>query len=139
MTKNEIIKLALEALKKTHYRMIDAGLLDQQLLNDNFTVAEALREALEQPEQEPMRLYVEEFARRCGWEKDSGEGAFEYVQRKSYAQGLEDATPPAAQRPWVGLEPKEILDLFDVNNVYGSKWIEFARAVEAKLKGQNYD
>jgi hypothetical protein len=47
------------------------------------------------------------------------------------------ATPPAAQRTWVGLEPEEILDLFDRNNVYGSKWIEFARTVEAKLKAKN--
>jgi hypothetical protein len=46
-------------------------------------------------------------------------------------------TPPAAQRPWVGLEAEEVLDLFDVNNVYGSKWIEFARTVEAKLKEKN--
>jgi len=46
-------------------------------------------------------------------------------------------SPHAAQRPWVGLEPEEILDLFDLNNVYGSKWIEFARAVEAKLKERN--
>jgi len=45
--------------------------------------------------------------------------------------------PPAAQRPWVGLEPEEILDLFDANNLYGSKWIEFARTVEAKLKEKN--
>ena len=45
----------------------------------------------------------------------------------------------AAQRQWVGLEPEEILDLFDRNNVYGSKWIEFARTVEAKLKERNYD
>ena len=45
--------------------------------------------------------------------------------------------PPAAQRPWAGLEPEEILDLFDRNNVYGSKWIEFARTVEAKLKEKN--
>ena len=44
-------------------------------------------------------------------------------------------TPP--QREWVGLEPEEILDLFDRNNVYGSKWIEFARTVEAKLKEKN--
>jgi hypothetical protein len=43
----------------------------------------------------------------------------------------------AAQRPWVGLTPEEILDLFDINNVYGSKWIEFARTVEAKLKERN--
>ncbi len=42
-----------------------------------------------------------------------------------------------AQRTWVGLEPEEILDLFDRNNVYGSKWIEFARTVEAKLKEKN--
>ena len=40
-------------------------------------------------------------------------------------------------REWVGLEIEEILDLFDINNVYGSKWIEFARTVEAKLKAKN--
>jgi len=39
--------------------------------------------------------------------------------------------------PWVSLTPEEILDLFDVNNVYGSKWVEFARAVENKLKEKN--
>ena len=42
-----------------------------------------------------------------------------------------------AQREWVGLTLNEILDLFDVNNVYGSKWIEFARTIEAKLKQNN--
>jgi hypothetical protein len=41
------------------------------------------------------------------------------------------------RNPWVGLEAEEILDLFDRNNVYGSKWIEFARTVEAKLKERN--
>ena len=41
------------------------------------------------------------------------------------------------QRPWVDLTPEEILDLFDVNNVYGSKWVEFARTVENKLKENN--
>lgn len=40
-------------------------------------------------------------------------------------------------REWKGLTPEEILDLFDRVNVYGSKWIEFARAVEAKLKERN--
>jgi hypothetical protein len=42
-----------------------------------------------------------------------------------------------SQRPWVGLTPEEVLDLFDRNNVYGSKWIEFARTVEAKLRSKN--
>jgi hypothetical protein len=47
----------------------------------------------------------------------------------------QQAEPP--QREWVGLTPEEILDMFDVNNVYGSKWIEFARTVEAALKKKN--
>ena len=44
-------------------------------------------------------------------------------------------TPP--QRTWATLTEEEILDLFDINNVYGSKWIEFARCVESKLKQKN--
>ena len=40
-------------------------------------------------------------------------------------------------REWVELTPAEILDSFDAANVYGSKWIEFARSVEAKLKEKN--
>jgi len=43
--------------------------------------------------------------------------------------------PP--QSTWVGLTPEEILDMFDDQQVYGSKWLEFARAVEAKLKQKN--
>jgi hypothetical protein len=41
------------------------------------------------------------------------------------------------KREWAGLTPEEILDLFDRTNVYGSKWIEFARTVEAKLRSKN--
>lgn len=41
------------------------------------------------------------------------------------------------KKPWVGLTPEEILDMFDDTNVYGSKWLEFARAVENKLKEKN--
>jgi hypothetical protein len=53
-----------------------------------------------------------------------------------YQRGFADGKR-ADQRPWVGLETEEVLDLFDRNNVYGSKWIEFARTVEAKLKERN--
>lgn len=46
----EALKLALEALKKCHYYMIDAGLPNQSLLNEAFTAATVIREALaEQP------------------------------------------------------------------------------------------
>ena len=44
-------------------------------------------------------------------------------------------TPP--QRTWVDLPYEDILDLFDEHNVYGSKWLEFARSVETKLKEKN--
>jgi len=41
------------------------------------------------------------------------------------------------QRTWVGLTAEEILDLFDATNVYGSKWIEFAREIEQLLREKN--
>jgi hypothetical protein len=48
-----------------------------------------------------------------------------------------EKTSKPPQRTWVGLTPEEILDMFDDTNVYGSKWLEFARAVENKLKEKN--
>lgn len=46
------------------------------------------------PERERAARYGQhliDFAKRVGWDENDAEGAFEYVQRKSYAQGLEDA------------------------------------------------
>lgn len=43
--------------------------------------------------------------------------------------------PP--QREWVGLTPENILALFDEHNLYGSRLVEFARAVETKIKDKN--
>ncbi len=73
-----------------------------------------------------------------------------YLHMSGKAEGIAESTGSAdfpvlfanaileyAKREWVGLTPEEVLDLFDVNNVYGSKWIEFARTVEAKLKEKN--
>ena len=67
------------------------------LWKDNYHTIPLGRIDIPAAQPEPMRLYVEDFASKCGWVRDSGEGAFEYVQRKSYAQGLEDATPPPTQ------------------------------------------
>ena len=110
MTQDEIIKLARE-------------------LADHFAA---------QPEQEPVAWAVQACSKM--WR-----GEYAEIDAKAEAKRIGGTcvayplyTAPA-QRPWQGLEAEEILDLFDVNNVYGSKWIEFARAIEAKLKGQNYD
>ena len=37
-----------------------------------------------------LGAYVTEFAKKCGWTPYTGEGAFEYVQRISYSQGIAD-------------------------------------------------
>ena len=43
-----VIEQALGALETAHYKMIDAGMLNQDILNKNFTAHEALRAALHQ-------------------------------------------------------------------------------------------
>ena len=87
---------------------------------------DALRTALEQQQAEPTP-----------WRDMVVVNLVRDGVNKHKARELADhfAAPP--QRQWVGLEAEEILDLFDRNNVYGSKWIEFARTVEAKLKERN--
>lgn len=37
-----------------------------------------------------LGAHVEKFASNIGWQREDGEGALEYIQRKSYRQGWED-------------------------------------------------
>ena len=122
----------------------------------------AIKEALTQPAQEPDEWFegwrVQDFHNACkkpaqepvAWSV-IGNGKFGeyklgqtfvdyeathiYWKNRGYELVPVYTTPP--QRPWVGLTAEEILDLFDATNVYGSKWIEFARAVETKIKEKN--
>lgn len=50
-----------------------------------------VEELLARLPEDNMRKHVQDFATNLGWDKDDGEGAFEYVQRLSYTQGWQDA------------------------------------------------
>lgn len=52
-----------------------------------------LTSALAAPAFERLGQYVIDFATKLGWDPQSGEGAFEFVQRRSYGQGVDDARP----------------------------------------------
>ena len=45
-----------------------------------------------------------------------------------YQRGFADGKKAAQRKP---LTTENVLDLFDAHGVYGSKWLEFARAIEA--------
>jgi hypothetical protein len=79
----------------------------------------ALRQALAQPEQEPV-----------GYVTDSGTAAY-------FLKGvdLDDDTPlytAPPKREWVGLTEADIYEAMDFDDEF-----EFARAIEAKLKEKN--
>jgi hypothetical protein len=128
---------ALEGVLDDSPKVLDAsisgGLYEVVQCRDAIT---ALREALAQPAQEPVAWAVQACSKM--WR-----GEFAEIDAKAEAKrigGTCVAYPlytAAAQRPWVGLEAEEILDLFDKTNVYGSKWVEFARTVEAALRSKN--
>ena len=76
---------------------------------------------IEQPDQMPeidrairMLNYVEDFASKGGWTKESCEGAFDFVQRVSYEQGYKNApkcnVSPEIKR-WQGFTDAEGADI----------------------------
>jgi len=113
MTK-EALKLALEALESCYesdismYRSFDKRKTDSAIT--------AIKEALAQPEQDGKCKYCTDGCPAC------------------------DARKLPPQRTWVGLTDKEILDNcesvpdYDIGNY---DLIQFARAIEAKLKEKN--
>jgi hypothetical protein len=110
MTKDEALKLALEYIETNAH--------------ERRHVRWAIKEALAQPAQEPV-----------AWMSQGGDVS----RSKTYFEEMGFmnliplyTTPPAAQRPWVGLTEDEVIDVFKEKNA-----IKFARAIEAKLKEKN--
>lgn len=146
MTKDEALKLAFEALKdmncgwkyirESHGDLYGVGWDRAQQKADD--ASEALRQALEQPEQEPV-----------AWELRKGKTDRVLIEitnnpKRAYDWkcSLEEAVPlytAPPSKPWVSLTDDEYASALaqskgDVLN----RLVPFARAIEAKLKEKNH-
>ena len=149
------VKLTQKALMKCHYHIIDAGLPNQSLLDEVFTAFKALKEALAQPEQEPVAwlltdkninsLQVDSIQRLINRLKHAHHtdlcvrinGQDEWFQA-DWLKHMVRVTPP--QRTWVGLTDVIITKVIDSMPKGIKGWTidwgfyDFARAIEAKIK-----
>ena len=145
MTKDEALKLALEALESgvtTQNSRLNWIEYDSELVEQAIT---AIKEALAQPEQEPVPV-----KRMMGWveglKRQSDNGRYMHIPSGlnsgtcwELANELEqfiNTTPP--QRTWVGLTPDELNAIFDGMKTWSSFQItDVYFAIEAKLKEKN--
>ena len=154
--KDEALKLALEALEgvvKNCWRDIPSWRLDE--IKERIT---AIKQARSAPVQEPDELKhigeqdslldVDESAWhllvenrggcRCHISPPCSACSNPISEEEMNEVGYTYSTPPAAQRPWVGLTNEEIAQIYLVNTDKPLKpeWL-FARAIERKLKEKN--
>jgi hypothetical protein len=147
----DVLKLALEALcvavepKKgkvyaREFEPIDCFAMHEQAIT-------ALRETLAQPAQEPV-LRDEQGRPMTYWGGKATPPAAQPAQDPdeltiAYMNGLYDGKK---KRPWVGLTEEEIEHLLETRvgtpslryPIGKSDWMQFARAIEAKLKEKNF-
>ena len=118
MTKDEALKLALETL--------ECWQRNEDCNEPMSKILESIKEALAQPEQEPLAWISTGPASMIHWTSDKPAYGDDWVPLYT--------TPP--QRTWVGLTNEEIDKTLRVyEQDYG--WISFAKAIEAKLKEKN--
>ena len=116
MTKDEALDLALAALECFDYPAHDDD------VNKIQAAITAIKQARSAPVQEPVGYVAENGV--VDWNVCAPP-----ILTDLYT------TPPAAQRQWVGLTNKEIYDCEPKKDWYDS--VEFAQAIEAKLKEKN--
>jgi len=128
MTKDEALKLALEALEEINKLSVGENAICLPAEIDG--AMDALRERLAQPKQEPVAYYHP----RSGfyWAKPTSIFAPTIVD----VPRLPLYTSPAPQRTWVGLTDEEETELIRLaHNHAGIRF--YIQAAEAKLKEKN--
>jgi hypothetical protein len=122
MTKDEAIKLALEALENVQYYGWGQTERDYDARTAAIT---ALREALaEQPAQQEPVAFLDWYDNAHWGNEDFKAGCW-----RAWDAAL-------AQRTWVGLSYEDIEIAFD-DTQEGGGFDDFARAIEAKLRSKN--
>ena len=151
MDKDTALDLALEALKHGVTRMNQLGEAKGCMpLHDAIT---AIKQARSAPVQEPVA-----WGNLANWCLDSDRVLItDKTEAEKYHRDVYDwtplyTTPPAAQRPvalphrWVGLTDEEIeaadyitmtREDYEIYSINQDSVMDFARAIEAKLKGKN--
>ena len=138
---HEALKLALEALEsgvKTTANRISWTEYDCELMEQAIT---AIKEALAQPEQEPvaLKVYRGELCYKSQ-EDDQSFGMWcPVTEDLPFPEGTKFYTTPP-QRTWVGLTDREIDDLYcEHHDEYGCQLSAtgYERAIEAKLMEKN--
>ena len=126
----QALELALEALQVATTPLAK----DRQEVLQAIT---AIKEALAQPEQEPVAWMLE------GWGPDCGPYFEIYRDDEMGWRNKKEWTPlytTPPQRTWVGLTDEEIADCaekMEASDPTDSSWREFFRGLEAKLKDKN--
>ena len=130
MTKDEALRMALEALEADELDMVDDGSGNMVFRKEQAITA--IKEALAQPEQEPMAWISTGPARMIHWTSDKPAYGDDWVPLYT--------TPP--QRTWVGLTKEEIaeFDTWHDNREEEIGWVnpsEIVAYIEAKLRSKN--
>ena len=122
MTKDETLKLALEALEADELDMVDDGSGNMVFRKEQAITA--MEKLLAQPEQEPLAWISTGTARMIHWTADKPAYGDDWVPLYT--------TPP--QRTWVGLTDEETETL--IHRFKGDPWT-LIEEVSARLEKRN--
>ena len=137
MTKDEAMRIALEALVNNRY-IIESEINLPEALEEFDVAIAALRQALEQTEQEPVAyLYHDTVSAEFANPLADSTLLVLACDRKPNGRNETPLYTAPPKREWVGLTDEERMLI--INKLAGQDWVYVVDAIEAKLKEKNHD